>query len=299
MKKGYFLGFSAEGFHRIAYREWGTAEANNRAVVCAHGHSRNGRDFDNLASYLSQQGLSVFCPDLVGRGESDWLKNPSHYTHEQYLADMNAMIVRTQASRIDWIGTSLGGLLGMVLASLPQSPIQRLVLNDIGPQIPIKGITHVAQYIAKEPAFFNNMEEAVRYYKNNYGEFGQLSDDEWLQFTRNSIRETSPGKFVTIADQRASILPPRKSLLKNILLHPLKTLEGMLFDIDLWDIWRKITCPVLVFHGVKSDILLPSTMQKMQQIHANTKIIEVPDAGHAPALLRREDHEMICRFLEK
>src|SRR3990167_1179459 len=126
MKQDYFLGLSEQGFHRVAYFEWGAPNPTLPPVICANGLTRNSHDFDSLATYMTYLGRHLFCPDIVGRGDSDWMKNPLHYTYEQYLADMNAMIVRTGARAVDWVGTSLGGLIGMILAAQPNSPIRRL-----------------------------------------------------------------------------------------------------------------------------------------------------------------------------
>jgi pimeloyl-ACP methyl ester carboxylesterase len=296
MKKDYFLGLSEEGFHRVAYLEWGKGNDASTPVICVHGLTRNSRDFDALAEYLSKRNDHVFCPDIVGRGDSDWLNNPLHYTYEQYIADMVAMIARTDAARVDWVGTSMGGLIGMILASMPKSPIRRLVLNDVGPQIPAKGLARLAKYAGREPVF-NNINEAVAYYKKIYAEFGVLTDEQWLRFAENSVREITPGRFISKLDQGIKVAPAKSNLAWRAFLHPHKALEGTLFDMDLWHIWRKVTCPVLVLHGKNSDILLPSVVEKMRRIHPDTEVIEIENAGHAPALLDPKEHEMIYRFL--
>jgi pimeloyl-ACP methyl ester carboxylesterase len=139
MKTNYFLGVSTDGFHRVAYTEWGQPDTTQPTVFCVHGLLRNRHDFYALANFLSLQERHIFCPDIAGRGDSDWFKNPQHYTFEQYIADMTGLVARSSATQIDWIGTSMGGLIGMMMAALPNSPIRRLVLNDIGPQIPLHG----------------------------------------------------------------------------------------------------------------------------------------------------------------
>ncbi|MBX3710178.1 MAG: alpha/beta hydrolase [Gammaproteobacteria bacterium] len=298
MKKDYFLGLSEEGFHRVAYTEWGTMNHVTSPIICAHGLTRNGRDFDSLADYLAQRDHHVYCPDIVGRGDSDWLKNPLHYTYEQYLADMNAMIAHTQAKQIDWIGTSMGGLIGMLLASLPHSPIQRLIMNDVGPQIPVKAIARLSKYAGKDPDF-SSIEEAKMYFKSIYGDFGNLNDAQWQRLTENSIRETAPGKFSTKIDPAIKQSSAKSKLAWKLLFNPHKALEGTFFDIDLWQIWRQVTCPVLVIHGTRSDLLLPSIIEKMRSLHPNIEVFEVSDAGHAPALQDPMHQEMIYQWLMK
>jgi len=296
MKKDYFLGLSDEGFHRVAYTEWGTSHPT--PIICVHGLTRNGRDFDSLGQYLANEGCHVYCPDIIGRGDSDWLKNPLHYTYEQYMADMNAMIARTHATQIDWIGTSMGGLIGMIIASLPQSPIRRLVLNDVGPQIPVKALSRLAKYAGKDPEFVS-VEEAKAYFKIIYADFGQLSEEQWQHLTENSIREVAQGRFTTKIDHGIKRSPAKSKLAWKLLLSPHKALEGTFFDVDLWQIWRKVTCPVLVIHGEKSDLLLPSIIEKMHSLHPHMEILQVPDAGHAPALQSPAQQEVIYQWLRK
>ncbi len=298
MKIDHLLGLSEEGFHRIAYTEWGVKNPNRPPILCVHGLTRNGRDFDTLAGYLSEREQHVYCPDIVGRGDSDWLKNPLHYTYEQYIADMNAMISRMNVTQVDWIGTSMGGLIGMIMASLPNSPIRRLVMNDVGPQIPVKAISRLAQYAGKDPQF-QSFEEAKIYFKNILRDVGQMSESDWDRVTKNSIREIEPGKFATKLDQGIKHSPAKSKLAWKLLLNPQKALEGTLFDVDLWQMWRKITCPVLVIHGSRSDLLLPNIIEKMRSIHPDTTVLEIPDAGHAPALLDPAHLKTIYDWLAK
>jgi pimeloyl-ACP methyl ester carboxylesterase len=296
MKTDYFFGLSQEGFHRVAYREWGQAAAGSVPVICVHGMTRNGRDFDTLANYLSSQGRHVFCPDVVGRGDSDWLKKSQNYTFEQYSADMNALIARTGATQVDWVGTSMGGLIGMLMASLPNSPIRRLIINDIGPQIPKKAIQRLARYTGKDPEF-SSITAARAYYKVSYGAFGKLTEDQWDRITQSSIKEIAPGRFVSKVDPALRHVPAKGCFLWNLITQPRKTLGGILFDIDLWHLWRTISCPVHVIHGKQSDLLLPSIIAKMRATHSKMEVLEVATAGHAPVLEGTEELETISRWL--
>lgn len=299
MKKDYFLGLSEEGFHKVSYLEWGETIEDNIPIICVHGLTRNARDFDSLAQYLVNQGRHVFCPDIVGRGDSDWLKDPQHYTYEQYIADMNTLIARIGAKQIDWVGTSMGGLIGMILASLPNTPIRRLVINDIGPQVPLKGIQRLSQYAGKDPEF-TSLEDAKRYFKTIYAEFGTLTEEQWQQVTEHSVTKNSQGNFVTKLDHGVKLTSSKSKIAWHSLLHPQKALEGTLFDIDLWHIWRKVTCPVFVIHGSKSDILTHQIIDKMHKIHPeDMAVLEVADAGHAPALMDTRQHELIHQWLMK
>lgn len=267
-------------------------------IICVHGLTRNSRDFDDLARYLSNQGKQLFCPDIVGRGDSDWLKVPFHYTYEQYLADMAVMIARTQAKLVDWIGTSMGGLIGMFLASIPQSPIRRLVLNDIGPQVPAKGLARLSKYVGKDP-IFTSFEAAQQYFQQTYADFGYLTEAQWQKFTADSVRKEAHGMYISKLDPGVKLTTNKSKIAWQTFLHPLRALEGTLFDIDLWHIWRTIRCPVLIIHGQQSDILLPKTIEKMREIHPEIEVLEVADAGHAPALLEPAEHEFIGNWLKR
>lgn len=298
MKKGSILGLSEEGFHRIRYIEWGMPGNPNIPILCIHGLTRNGRDFDQLADFLVRHNHHVFCPDIVGRGESDWLKNPIHYTYEQYIADMNLVIARSGADQIDWVGTSMGGIIGMFFASQAHTPVRRLVLNDIGPQIPVKSVARLAKYAGKEPEF-KSFAEAERYFRTIYTDFGPLTDNQWKHITEISIREVAPGVFQTKLDRGINVTPSKSKFLWKALTHPLKALEGILLDIDLWDIWRNIKCPVLVIHGKNSDILTSAIIEKMQATHDNVEVLSIENVGHAPALRDQVQIETIYRWLNK
>jgi pimeloyl-ACP methyl ester carboxylesterase len=297
VKKDYYLGLSKEGFHRIAYTEWGSSTTNKRPIICVHGLTRNKHDFDPLAAYLSQQGYHLFCPDIVGRGESSWLKDATSYSFEQYAADMSTLIARTHANDIDWIGTSMGGIIGMMLASMPGTPIRRLILNDIGAQIPIKGLSRLATYVNSNPTF-TSLEEAKSYFKKIYAEFGPLTDQDWQRLTENSIRNIGRKQWGLNLDHRITLTPAKSKLLWQCLMNPHKALEGTFFDIDLWHIWHQITCPVLIIHGEQSDILLSSIIKKMQISHTNTDVLSIPQAGHAPALFDSFQHHAIHQWLK-
>ena len=152
MREDSYLGLSASGFHRLAYTDRGGQDAA-RTVVCVHGLTRNGRDFDALAESLAEAGYRVVCPDVVGRGRSDWLVDPEGYSYPQMLADATALIARLGAEAIDWVGTSMGGLIGMMLAAQPKNPLRRLVINDVGPFVPKAALERIADYVGQDPVF--------------------------------------------------------------------------------------------------------------------------------------------------
>lgn len=296
MKHNSFLGISEEGFHDIAYIEWGSRSPDLPTVICVHGYTRNSRDFDELASYLSHMGRHIFCPDIVGRGNSSWFQNSHHYNFTQYLSDMNALIARTQARQIDWIGTSMGGIIGMLLAALPHSPIRRLILNDIGPQVPLYGLKRLVKYAGNDPDF-KSIDEAKNHFKVNYAQFGALTEQQWDDFTEHSVEKRAPNLYVMKVDPGIKNPKSAFQVVSEFFHHPHKALEGVVYDIDLWSVWKKIRCPVLVIRGAQSDLLTPEIIKKMIRIHSNTDVYEIEDAGHAPALLEIENHERIYQWL--
>ncbi|MBA2656220.1 MAG: alpha/beta hydrolase [Tatlockia sp.] len=296
MKQNFVLSASKEGYHRVAYREWGTPNEESSAIICVHGLTRNSHDFDNLAKFLSLNDAHVFCPDIVGRGDSSWFENPQNYNFEHYVTDMNNLISRTGARQIDWIGTSMGGIIGMIIASLPNSPIRRLILNDIGPQIPIHALWRLAKYATRNTEF-KSIEEAKIYFKEVYADFGNLTEQQWQQFTLNSISEKSPGLFMSNYDPALHDSKIKLQSLKDFFHNPHKALEGIIFDIDLWPYWENIKCPVMVIRGKHSDFLLPEHLKKMKRTHSTLEVYEIDDAGHAPALLEPNQHLKIAHWL--
>ncbi|WP_347251748.1 alpha/beta hydrolase [Legionella sp.] len=297
MKQDYVLCATKEGYHKVAYTEWGEVNSEPSAVICVHGLTRNAHDFDPLANYLSTQGYHVFCPDVVGRGDSSWLKNPQNYNFDRYILDMNVLISRTGATKIDWIGTSMGGLIGIMMAALPNTPIRRLILNDVSPQVPIHALWQLAKYVGKDPEF-SSKEQAKEHYKKIYAEFGNLTEEQWDQFTETSVIEHSPGVFISKYDPSIHDFRIKWQAVKEFFYHPHKALEGILFDVDLWEFWHNVKCPVLVIRGRHSKLLLPEHIRKMKRTHPHVDVLEIEDAGHAPALFDRDDHENIIDWLD-
>src|SRR3954452_23717189 len=180
-------GLSLTGFHDLAYVDWGPTQARP-PVICVHGLTRQGRDFDYLAAYLAAAGRRVVCPDLVGRGQSGRLRDPNEYALPQYCADMNALIAALDAGQVDWVGTSLGGLIGIVLAGLPGNPIRRLVINDIAPIVPSNALQRIGRYVADMPETFATLDAAERYLREVLSPFGEVADEHWAHLTRHSVR---------------------------------------------------------------------------------------------------------------
>jgi pimeloyl-ACP methyl ester carboxylesterase len=281
-RTGRILGLSRSGFHEIAYVEWGPANADH-VVICVHGLTRQGRDFDYLARELASQGRRVVCPDLVGRGRSGWLRDPADYTVLQYCADMNALIARTGARIVDWVGTSLGGLIGIVLAGLPDSPIRRLVVNDIGPVVPANALQRIGRYVADMPGAFDTFDDAERYLRDVLSPFGDIADEHWRHLTRYSVRwDPEQGRYVTLCDLA--------------ILQALKAPANP--GTHLWAYWDAVSHPVMVVRGRDSDFLPPYLSNEMARRNPNTIVHDVPGCGHAPTLMPRDQIEVVAAFLK-
>ena len=272
---------SPAGFHDMAYTEWGPERAP-RPVVCVHGLTRNGRDFDTLAARLAAAGRRVVCPDVVGRGASGRLAEPAGYAYPQYMADMTALIARLDATEVDWVGTSMGGLIGMMLAAQTGTPIRRLVMNDVGPFIPAAALERLATYVGSDP-HFKDLEAAEAYFRAVHAPFGDLSDGEWRHLTETSVRPDPAGGF------RLNYDPGIAAAFK----------PGEMTDIDLWPVWDAVSTPSLVLRGADSDLLLPETAQEMTERGSKAKLVTVPGCGHAPALLEQSQTDPILEWLAR
>ncbi len=190
----------------MAYAEWGAAEAA-RVVLCVHGLTRSGRDFDRLAAALAASGCRVVCPDVVGRGSSDWLEDPAGYAYPQYLADMTALIARLDVEAVDWVGTSMGGLIGMMLAAQPGTPIRRLVINDIGPFIPKAALARIGDYLGQDQSFAD-LEAAEAHLRTVHAPFGPLTDAQWEHLTLHSVRPAAASAAASASKSRALRVRP-------------------------------------------------------------------------------------------
>jgi pimeloyl-ACP methyl ester carboxylesterase len=300
MRSDYVLCLSSKGFHRMHYVEWGDPAAE-RIVVCVHGLSRNGRDFDTLAQALLPE-FHVVCPDVVGRGKSDWLEAKEDYSYPQYCADMANLIARVTARptpggilgrlaralavgagkprRLCWVGTSMGGIIGMLLASHPKTPITKLVLNDVGTVIPRAALERIGQYVGKDPRFrtFEELEAMVR---QVLAPFGPLTDAQWRHLAVTGAKQHGDGSWGMCYDPGIG-LPFQKWLLA---------------DVDLWRYWDTIACPTLLLRGAQSDLLLKDTAVAMTRRGPRPRLVEFEGVGHAPPLMAEDQIRVVREFL--
>lgn len=272
----------ARGLHRMAYWEWGDP-ANRRVVVCVHGLSRQGRDFDTLARALCAD-YRVVCPDVVGRGQSDWLADPTGYQLPAYVGDMVTLLARLDATSVHWVGTSMGGLIGLGLAALPKSPIERLVLNDVGPTIQPDALARIGTYLGA-PIRWNSLDEAADYLWSISQGFGPHTRDEWLALTRPMLKPDGSG-FKPHYDP--AIAAPFRAIT------PEAAATG---EATLWFMYDAIRVPTLLLRGAQSDLLTRETAHAMTQRGPKAQLIEFEGVGHAPTLNAPDQVAAVREFL--
>ena len=275
----HFLGLSPAGFHRNTYWEWLSRRPDAPSLIAMHGLTRNGRDFDAVAQVLADR-FHVVCPDVVGRGRSDWLPKGVLYGYPQYLADAAALIARVTGGPVDWLGTSMGGLVGMMLAAQPLTPIRRLILNDVGPFVPKAALERIGSYVGQDPRFAD-LTGLEAYLRDVLAGFGNLSDADWAHMALWSARALPEGGYGLAYD------PAIADLFR----------AGPIADVDLWPVWDRIACPVLILRGGMSDLLLAETATEMVRRKPGTVLVEFADCGHAPALASESQIAVVSDWL--
>jgi pimeloyl-ACP methyl ester carboxylesterase len=270
---------SSKGLHRISYLEWGDPR-NRDVLVCVHGLLRSSRDFDELARSLCGQ-FRVVCPDLAGRGDSDRLADPMLYALPQYVSDMVTLIARVDVESVSWVGTSLGGLVGMVLAAQAGAPVKKLVLNDVGPRIARVALQRIGSYVGKAPAFAS-LDEAERYLRTISAPFGPHTDAQWRFLTETWVRRQADGTWRAHYDPRIADAYAADTSDK---------------DLELWPIYDAVRCPTLVLRGEQSDLVSRDTAAEMARRGPKAKVVEIRGVGHAPTLLHADQIAVVREFL--
>lgn len=281
-REGRVQCLSPAGFHDMAYVEWGDP-ANPKLLLCVHGLTRSGRDFDDLARAMCDE-YRVVCPDVVGRGRSGRLKLPNLYGIPQYCNDMVTLLARLQADTLHWVGTSMGGLIGMGLAAQQSTPISRLVLNDVGPVVTATSIARIGEYLGKAPRF-DSFEQAEGFVRFVSASFGPLTPSQWRQLTVHTVRQAGDGKFEFIYDPAIAV--PFQEMMA----------AGGGKDMELWPMYDAISCPTLLLRGAESDLLTRETAQQMTQRGPKATLVEFHGVGHAPVLMDVEQISPLREFL--
>lgn len=275
MRDGAVRWLSPAGFFTLRWWEWGPEDG--APVVCVHGLTRSGRDFDALGEALGAAGRRVICPDLPGRGASDWLPDPMLYQAPVYIAALSHLLAKIDAP-VDWVGTSLGGICGMAIAATPGHPIRRLVLNDIGAYVPQEAMARIRDYMGQEP-FFPDLETLEAHLRQVHAPFGRLSDAQWRHLAETSARRADGGVALHYDPAIA---------------RPIVAQEAQ--ALDMAALWSAVRLPVLLIRGAESDILLPDTAAEMAA-RPNVVLAEIAQAGHAPALMDPAQIALVARFL--
>ena len=270
---------SPAGLHRIAYREWGDAR-NREVLVCVHGLTRSSRDFDELARALCGQ-FRVVCPDLAGRGDSDRLADPKLYTWAQYLCDLVTLIARLDVEAVSWLGTSLGGLVGMALAAQNGTPVKKLVLNDAGAVLARSSLERIASYVGAAPVF-GSLDEAEKYVRTIAEPFGEHSNAQWRTLAETWVRKNDDGTWrphydLRIAEAFKATMPEE--------------------DLQLWNLYDAVRCPTLLIRGERSDVVARDTALEMARRGPKAKVVEIRGVGHAPTLLHADQIALVRDFL--
>jgi pimeloyl-ACP methyl ester carboxylesterase len=282
---GSIKAVSPGGFHEVFYTDWGDPAAQ-RVIVCVHGLTRNGRDFDALAASLAARlPVRVICPDVVGRGRSQWLNDPLHYGYPQYIADMTALLAQLGIARVDWIGTSMGGLIGMFLAASPAmastSPIRSLVMNDVGPVLSRAALERIADYVGTD-ARFGDLAELEAHLRRIHAPFGPLTDRQWQHLVRHGHRFNADGSYGLAYDPRIG---------GNVKL--------AVQDWDFWSVWDTVASPTLVLRGAQSDLLSAEVADAMSKRGPKADLATFDGIGHAPALMSNDQIETVTQWLAR
>ena len=276
---------SPAGLHAMAYKEWGDPR-NPRVLVCVHGVTRVSDDFDALASALASD-YRVICPDVVGRGRSAWLKDPKYYWVPQYVSDMVTLIARLDVPQVDWFGTSMGALIGMGLAALPDAPVRKMVMNDVGPTLNYEALSRIGSYIG-ENVRFDSFQQARTYIRTISAPFGPHTEQEWDKLAADVLRQTDDGRWRRHYDLALAL--PFKAMTQET------AQQG---EAALWAAYDAVRCPVLLVRGSESDLLTRETAQQMASRGPRARLVELPGIGHAPTFMH-DDQIALARafFLE-
>ena len=270
---------TSAGLHRMAYREWGDPD-NDRVLVCVHGLTRISNDFDAFAQAVSGE-YRVVCPDVAGRGRSDRLRDPKLYAVPTYVGDMITLLARLDATTVHWFGTSMGALIGMVMASLPGNPIERMILNDAGPVLGAAALARIGSYVGEVPRFAT-VDDAELYIRRIAASFGPHTDAEWRFLTEVVLRKDGDA---WVRHHDPAIAVPFQSVPET--------------DTVLWPVWDAVRCPVLSVRGEHSDLLSAATHAEMATRGPKTELVVIPDVGHAPTFLHADQIAIAKDFLLK
>ena len=293
----YVMCPDAGSGHRMAYWEWGQPQSTH-VVVCVHGLSRQGRDFDTLARALCEESghtVRVVCPDVVGRGRSDWLQDPQGYQIFTYAADMMALLAQLKPTTLDWVGTSMGGLIGMALAGQGSEAtrtagalaVRRLVLNDVGPAIEWQALQRIGEYLGNTGEFASVQQAADAMWAIS-SSFGPHTPEQWLALSRHMVRPLDGASGRVTLHYDPAIALPFNSLTQE------SVAQG---EAMLWHLYDNITATTLLTRGAQSDLLKRETALAMTGRGPKARLVEFDGVGHAPTLIANDQLQAVTSFL--
>lgn len=274
---------SPAGLHHMAYKEWGDP-SNKNVLICVHGVTRVSDDFDVLALALSDL-YRIICPDVVGRGRSDWLPNPQLYQIPQYVSDMVSLLARLDVENVDWLGTSMGGLIGMGLASMPKNPIRKLILNDVGPALNLDAIVRIGEFIGQDVRF-DTFDEAAAYIREVSISFGPHSEAQWHKLASDVLKQNKDGKWIRHYDLGLSI--PVKAITPEL---------AVAGEAMMWAAYDAVKCQTLLVRGSNSDLLTIEAAKEMTKRGPCATLVEIAGVGHAPTFVQPEQIAIARNFL--
>jgi pimeloyl-ACP methyl ester carboxylesterase len=280
-RTGKVMCINSKSFHHIAYQDWGDINSPE-TIFCLHGLTRNSHDFDALAKKLSET-RRVICPDTAGRGESDWLPDHEDYQIQQYNMDFSVLAASTGLEKFDIIGTSLGGMMGMVLAAMKNSPVRRLIVNDIAPEVPHSAMARLGSYLHLDP-FFNTLDEVEAHLRKTLAPFNPMTDEDWLHLAQTSSRPDEGGYRLAFDPDISNTYGRR---------------YWYLMYFNLWKYWVRIRCPVLILRGKDSDFLTEHLLDRMVRKLPKCSVVEFENTGHTPTLNAPEQIDPIIQWLDK
>lgn len=280
MQQRSVLCASPTGLHHMAYTEWGRRD-NPRVLLCVHGLTRCGRDFDFLATAL-ENDWRVICPDVVGRGQSDWLIDKNLYGVQQYMADMVTLLARLDVNEVHWLGTSMGGLIGMYLAAQAGSPVKKLILNDVGSVLTAVSLRRIGEYLGKDPRF-DTLPAAIDFVRQVSQGFGPHDEAGWKHLTEHVVKQAADGKIEFRYDPGIAL--------------SYQAIAGTNEDLELWPYFDAIRCPTVLLRGSESDMLRRDTAKEMSQRGPKARLIEIPGVGHAPTFMNEAQVALVREAL--
>ncbi|GJL84579.1 MAG: alpha/beta hydrolase [Micavibrio sp.] len=281
--ENHYTGITSQGPHRIVYNDWGPADGF--PVICVHGLTGNGHDFDFLAEELIKDGHRIIAVDLPGRGRSDFLANPHDYNYGQYIHDLTALLAHLNLGdpgSIDWIGVSLGGLLGIYLAGMKDTPIRRMIINDVGPEVPKAALDFIHKVIS-QTYIFDTVQDLEKRMKKTRGlTWGPVTADQWRHMAEHNARALDDGRITYAYDPEISVV-----------------FEGEPTGAeDLWPHWDNITCPLLVLQGKQSMILTKKIIKQMNKRGPEFNFHVFKGCGHVPSLMAPDQIEVVRDWIQ-